>query len=128
MTWNLCFPISFIHDGTVLTRVQLLLTLLLGIWAIRLAYLIYIRQNKNLSKDAILNRALQKVIMLTIDINTWQRKLEYLTILLKEAEEKWNIELVKIHTEWLDELKCSLDNYYKSRDETLELYDKEMDK
>lgn len=99
---------------------------MIWIWWIRVAFLIYRRQNKNSNKDAILNRALQKVIMLTIDINTWQRKLEHMTILLKEAEEKQDTNTIIELNKWLVELKISIDDYYKSRDEALVLYDKEI--
>jgi len=96
-------------------------TILWWLW-IYIAYLIYKRQEYNSNKDQELNRALSSIIALNIDINTWQRKLEYTTSILGKFLEQWEYENYKILENEMKLLKKTIDDYYNKRDKLIKQY------
>jgi len=76
-------------------------------------------------------------MMLSIDINTWQRKVEHISILLRDLEEKLskatlqsdidsiNNSIIELN-EWFEWLKTSIDEYYASRNKTIDEYHLEL--
>lgn len=123
-TWTF----SFLSSTTRLSQAQLVASLVLWLSAVGIAYFIYVRQGKTANKDAVLNRCLYKVIMLSIDISTGQRKLEHLSSQLLEATKINDVDAMCQLNEAIWGLKVTIDSYYSSRNDALDLYEKELTK
>jgi len=77
--------------------------------------------NKQLSISSIWN----KVNWLTAEIAIWQSKLEHMVSVWRDATDLTKDQMAEFMS-WIEWIKKSLDDLYKSRSETLDIYDKEI--
>jgi hypothetical protein len=129
MTWEILWiSTSFRYNDIRLYQAQLIATITVWIWA--LIWAIYIwRKQVNISKYQTRIASIRnKISWLTQEIVIGQSKLEHTVNILIDAEDKWNKEEVKQILEVLEWLKTSLNDLYKSRNETMDIYDKVISK
>lgn len=126
MTWQILSTSSnFWSNGIWLSQAQLIATIIVWFLALRLAWYLWKKQIKLANKQLSISSIWNKVNWLTAEIAIWQSKLEHMVSVWTEATNLTKEQMDEFMS-WIEWIKKSLDDLYKSRSETLDMYDKEI--